>query len=75
MYVYMYVCVCVYVCVYVCIHLYVSMYFFYLQHVPLQIVILHTSEDHSTRFILYTFPRYFNLIPMAVCVLFGFLDL
>ena len=42
----------------------------YLQHVPLQIVILHAWKDHLTRFTLYTFLSYFRLIPMAVCVLF-----
>jgi len=47
----------------------------YLQHVPLQIVILHAWKDNRTRFTLYTFPSYFRLIPMAVCVLFIFLDL
>ena len=50
-------------------------FFFYLQHFPLQIIILHAWKDHRTRFTLYTFPSYFVLIPMAVCVLFGFLDL
>ena len=50
-------------------------FFFYLQHVPLQIVILHAWKDHRTRFTLYMFPSYFRLIPMAVCVLFVFLDL
>ena len=47
----------------------------YLHHVPLQIAILHAWKDHRTRFTLYTFPSYFRLIPMAVCVLFVFLDL
>ena len=47
---------------------------FYLQHAPLQIVILHAWKDHLTRFTLNTFPSYFMLIPVAVCVLFGFLD-
>jgi len=90
MYVCMYVCtyVCVYVCVYVCmcVCMYVCMYvcvcvrayvFFlvYLQHVPLQTAILHAWKDHRTCFTLYTFPSHFKLIPMAVCVFFGFLDL
>ena len=50
-------------------------FFFYLQHVPLQILILYAWKDHRTRFTLYTFPSYFRLIPMAICVLFVFLDL
>ena len=49
--------------------------FIYLQHVPLQVVILHAWKDHRTCFTLYTFPSYFKLIRVAVCVLFGFLDL
>jgi hypothetical protein len=39
--------------------------FIYLQHAPLQIVILHAWKDHRTRFTLYTFPSYFMLIPMS----------
>ena len=76
MYVHMYVCVCMYVfvCMYLCVYVCMCV-FFYLQHVPLQIAILHAWKDHRTRFTLYTFPSYFRLIPMAVCVLFGFLDL
>jgi len=50
-------------------------FFVYLQQAPLQIVILHAWKDHRTRFTLYTFPSYFMLIPMVVCVLFGFFDL
>ena len=57
-------------CMYVCIF-----FFVYLQHVPLKIAILHASKDHRTRFTLYTFPSYFRLIRMAVCILFAFLDL
>ena len=64
-----------YVCVYVCTSMYVCIFFVYLQHVPLQTVILNAWKDHHTRFTLYTFPSYFRLIPMAVCVLFVFLDL
>jgi len=44
----------------------------YLQHVPLQIAILHAWNDLRTRFTLYKFPSYFRLINMAVCVLFFF---
>ena len=44
--------------------------FFYLQHVPLQIVILHAWKALRTRFTLYMFLSYFRLINMAVCVLF-----
>ena len=73
----MYVCimyVCMYLCTYVCI--YVRMYvFFYLQHAPSQIVILHAWKDHCTRFTLYTISSYFIFTPMAVRVLFGFLHL
>ena len=66
-YVLMYVCtcVCIYVCKYVCMCV-----FFYLQLVPLQIVILHAWKDLRTRFTLYTFLSYFRLINMSVCVLF-----
>ena len=64
------ICVCMYW--YVCVCVYVGG-FVYLQHVPLQIVILYAWKDHRTRFTLYTFPSYFMLIPMAVCVLFVFL--
>ena len=79
MYVCTYVCnVCMYIstymCMYICMYIYVCI-FFYVQHVPLQIAILHAWKDHRTRFTLYTFPYYFRLIPMAVCVLFVFLDL
>ena len=35
--------------------------FIYLQHVPLQIVILHAWKDLRTRFTLYTFPPYLIL--------------
>ena len=55
-------CVCIYV-------------YNYLQHAPLQIAILHAWKDHGIRFTLHTFSPYFILIPMAVRVLFGFLDL
>jgi len=44
--------VCMYVCVYVCmcvLCMYVCMYFFYLQHVPLLVVILHAWKDLRTR--------------------------
>ena len=78
MYVSIYYVLCIYVCMYVCMYecIYMYVFFFvYLQHAPLQIVILHAWKDHRTRFTLYTFPSYFRLIPMAVCVLFGFLDL
>ena len=49
--------------------------FFYLQRAPLLIVMLHAWKDHRTRYTLCTFPSYFVLMPMAVCVLFVFLDL
>ena len=83
MYVCVYACVCMYVCICVCVYVgmyvyvcvYVYIFLVYLQHVPLQRVILHAWKDHRTRFTLYTFPSYFRLIPLAVCVLFGFLDL
>ena len=52
-----------------------STLFFYLQRAPLQIVMLHAWKDHRTRYTLCTFPSYFMLMPMAVCVLFVFLDL
>ena len=58
-----------------CVHVCIYFFLVYLQHVPLQIVTLHAWKDHRTRFTLYTFPSYFRLIPMAVCVLFVFLDL
>jgi hypothetical protein len=60
----MYVCmsVCIYACMCACM--------FFLQHVPLQVVILHAWKDLRTRFTLYKLPSYFRLINMADCVLF-----
>ena len=69
--VYVYVCVCVYVsCVFVCVFVCICFFIFYLQHVPLQIAILHAWKDLRTRFTLYKFQSFFRLINMAVCVLF-----
>jgi len=59
-----------YVCVYVIMCVCVCMFFFvYLQLAPLQTVILHAWKNHRTRFTLYTFPSYFMLIPIAVCLI------
>ena len=51
-------------------HVHANIFFLNLQHVTLQVVILHAWKDLRTRFTLYKFPSYFRLINMADCVLF-----
>jgi len=79
MYVCMYVCICVClficVCVYVFIcvrYLFVCVYFFiYLQHAPLQLIILHVWRNC----IQYVHTLHNSLNSVAVCVLFDYLNL